>query len=266
MPFQSEAQRRFLWAKHPEVAKEWAEHTPKGTKLPYHKKRRKIAAEATAPAKSTWLDVLLPILLGGGIGAGYGAIASPGKSMSRGALIGGLGGLSAGGAFSGINSFLDSGQSRHLQNIKAPLVLGSTALGLGVGLHSGRHLANKLHMGNRRDSYDNDLSEIDPVQQGGRMLPGALKEYAGVHKLAAIGNHALDGKITLTSPKPIKVQQSWTLIRTANKSHISNSNRRPLTMKELSEKPRDTALDFFDDKAFARKQAYFACVLPGIFG
>lgn len=24
MPFQSEAQRRFLWAKHPEVAKRWA--------------------------------------------------------------------------------------------------------------------------------------------------------------------------------------------------------------------------------------------------
>ena len=24
MPFQSEAQRRFLWAKHPEIAKAWA--------------------------------------------------------------------------------------------------------------------------------------------------------------------------------------------------------------------------------------------------
>lgn len=34
MPFKSEAQRRYLWAKEPKVAKEWAAHTPKGTKLP----------------------------------------------------------------------------------------------------------------------------------------------------------------------------------------------------------------------------------------
>jgi len=24
MPFQSEAQRRFMWSKHPEIAKKWA--------------------------------------------------------------------------------------------------------------------------------------------------------------------------------------------------------------------------------------------------
>ena len=34
MPFSSENQRRFLWAKHPDVAREFAEHTPKGKKLP----------------------------------------------------------------------------------------------------------------------------------------------------------------------------------------------------------------------------------------
>ena len=38
MPFQSEAQRRFMWMKHPEIAKEFASATPKGKKLPYHKK------------------------------------------------------------------------------------------------------------------------------------------------------------------------------------------------------------------------------------
>lgn len=38
MPFASEAQRRFLYARHPEVAKRWQKHTPKGTKLPEHVK------------------------------------------------------------------------------------------------------------------------------------------------------------------------------------------------------------------------------------
>lgn len=38
MPFKSEAQRKFLFAKEPEVAKEFAKHTPKGKKLPKHAK------------------------------------------------------------------------------------------------------------------------------------------------------------------------------------------------------------------------------------
>jgi len=37
-PFSSEAQRRMLWMKHPEVAKKFAKETPVGKKLPYHKK------------------------------------------------------------------------------------------------------------------------------------------------------------------------------------------------------------------------------------
>lgn len=36
MPFVSKAQRRFLYSRHPEIAKRWAAHTPKGTKLPEH--------------------------------------------------------------------------------------------------------------------------------------------------------------------------------------------------------------------------------------
>lgn len=35
MPFRSEKQRRYLWAKHPEIAKEWTEKygsKPKPTK------------------------------------------------------------------------------------------------------------------------------------------------------------------------------------------------------------------------------------------
>lgn len=34
MPFKSEAQRRFMYAKHPKIAKKWEKHTPKGKKLP----------------------------------------------------------------------------------------------------------------------------------------------------------------------------------------------------------------------------------------
>ena len=38
MPFVSKAQRAYLFAKHPDVAKEFAAHTPKGAKLPRHVK------------------------------------------------------------------------------------------------------------------------------------------------------------------------------------------------------------------------------------
>jgi len=34
MPFKSQAQRAFMYAKHPEMAKEWESKTPKGKKLP----------------------------------------------------------------------------------------------------------------------------------------------------------------------------------------------------------------------------------------
>jgi hypothetical protein len=34
MPFKSKAQRAFMHAKHPEIAKRWEAKTPKGAKLP----------------------------------------------------------------------------------------------------------------------------------------------------------------------------------------------------------------------------------------
>ena len=33
MPFKSQAQRKFMYAKHPEMAAEWEEKTPKGKKV-----------------------------------------------------------------------------------------------------------------------------------------------------------------------------------------------------------------------------------------
>lgn len=38
MPFKSQAQRGFMFAKHPDVAKRFASETPKNAKLPYHVK------------------------------------------------------------------------------------------------------------------------------------------------------------------------------------------------------------------------------------
>lgn len=41
MPFKSEAQRKYLYANNPKVAKEFQEKTPKGKKLPKKVKRKK---------------------------------------------------------------------------------------------------------------------------------------------------------------------------------------------------------------------------------
>ena len=36
---ESQAQRSYLWAKHPKIAKEFEKYTPKGAKLPEHVKK-----------------------------------------------------------------------------------------------------------------------------------------------------------------------------------------------------------------------------------
>lgn len=41
MPFESQAQRRFLFAKHPKVAKEFASKTPPNANLPARKSQPK---------------------------------------------------------------------------------------------------------------------------------------------------------------------------------------------------------------------------------
>lgn len=48
MPFVSKAQQKFLYAKHPEVAEEFAEHTPKSAykKLPEHVSKDKNGLKA----------------------------------------------------------------------------------------------------------------------------------------------------------------------------------------------------------------------------
>ena len=41
MPFKSDAQRRYLYSQHPDVAKKFAAETPKGADLPEHVKKKK---------------------------------------------------------------------------------------------------------------------------------------------------------------------------------------------------------------------------------
>jgi hypothetical protein len=40
MPFKSQAQRKLMHAKHPEIAARWEKETPKGAKLPEHVKTK----------------------------------------------------------------------------------------------------------------------------------------------------------------------------------------------------------------------------------
>ena len=39
MPFKSQAQRKFMYAKHPGIAKKWSKEYPNQGKLPKHVKR-----------------------------------------------------------------------------------------------------------------------------------------------------------------------------------------------------------------------------------
>ena len=48
MPFSSAAQRRYLWAKHPDIAREFAAATPKDAKLPEHVKKAHVRGTIAA--------------------------------------------------------------------------------------------------------------------------------------------------------------------------------------------------------------------------
>lgn len=51
MPFKSKAQMRYMFSQHPEMAKEWAEHTPKNKKLPNRKNGKKSPSESKRRSK-----------------------------------------------------------------------------------------------------------------------------------------------------------------------------------------------------------------------
>ncbi len=45
MPFRSEAQRRFMYARHPSIAKRWSEEYPNQKSLPKHLAKHKTRKE-----------------------------------------------------------------------------------------------------------------------------------------------------------------------------------------------------------------------------
>lgn len=177
MPLKSKAQQRYMfWAeskgKLPKgTALEWAHHTPDIKALPEHVKKE-------ADAKQV-LEALLPAVVGGVAGAGYGAYRAPGHSRLRGALIGGLGGFGAGAGLHGMNLFLNSPHAKNIENsaVRSAMVLGGTAGGLSAGLGAGRHLAGQFHLGNQRDTPKNDLAEMDPMQRKFLGLPAVFRDY-----------------------------------------------------------------------------------------
>jgi len=106
MPFESEAQRRFMFAQHPRIAKRWAKHTPKGKDLP-EKKTDSDPEETKAKAESekkaavrmlglhlSKIDSLIKLastldesdisaIVGGGVGASL-PLISAGQDLKRG--------------------------------------------------------------------------------------------------------------------------------------------------------------------------------------
>jgi hypothetical protein len=69
MPFKSDAQRRWMYANHPAMAKRWQEHTPKGKDLPEHvskkKKRKKKGHKKKAEDARSVILALLQRMQGG---------------------------------------------------------------------------------------------------------------------------------------------------------------------------------------------------------
>lgn len=114
MPWKSEAQRKFMYARHPEIAKRFQEHTPKGTKLPEHvgdkKKMRKHEKKAFDLGTDAALNCfgyksanLLNMAATGvkrvaGMAPGIGTAVGAGVGAIQGGMTGGLNGAIAGGA------------------------------------------------------------------------------------------------------------------------------------------------------------------------
>lgn len=57
MPFVSQAQRKWMYANEPEMAKKWEKKTPKGKKLP--KKKKKKTSESIYRCLGDIFDLML---------------------------------------------------------------------------------------------------------------------------------------------------------------------------------------------------------------
>jgi hypothetical protein len=157
------------------TAMTWAHHTPDIKALPEQVEK---TAEGGKIERGLMRD-LLPALLAGTVGAGYGAYQAPGGSPARGALIGGMGGLGLGGGMAAGNAFLESPISRNIESggVRSAIPLAAGAAGLSAGLLGGRDLAQSARLGDLKDRVSDDLQEIDPASRGFAMLPESLQGY-----------------------------------------------------------------------------------------
>lgn len=138
MPFKSESQRRFMYAKHPAIAKRWSKEYPDQHDLPEHAKK-----EADVFFQLGQLGGEKAALGGLGtlIGAGYGAVHSPKGHKVEGVGRGVMRGLATdvGGVLGGVGGGLAAGIPLHLyhamtgKHLVAPEHL-SDAIGLGSAL------------------------------------------------------------------------------------------------------------------------------------
>lgn len=62
MPFKSQAQRKWMYANKPKMAKKWEKHTPKGKKLPKKVKKKKKKKKTRRESFERLLDQALGLL------------------------------------------------------------------------------------------------------------------------------------------------------------------------------------------------------------
>lgn len=121
MPYVSDAQRRFMHAKHPQIAKRWDKHTPKEADLPEHVK------------KAAALGLLLGLVKA--------AAALPGVGERIGQVLRNIGGRTEVVARGlGKHVGMDPTQglragSAEARRLKLQLLGGATAAGGAYGLH-----------------------------------------------------------------------------------------------------------------------------------
>ena len=95
----------------------------------------------------------LPYILGASAGAGYGAWRRPGGSATRGAIIGGAGGLGAAAGLALTNALLKSPQAEFIAGspgVAAATALGGAGLGLQPRLFTHQHLTHDCPRNNAK--------------------------------------------------------------------------------------------------------------------
>jgi hypothetical protein len=189
MPFKSEAQRKFLYVKHPRIAAKWSKEFPNQGKLPKHVKkaaelltsaeadrlRREIIAHnwrtftqtmSTAP----YAAMTAPAAIGGIIGGGFGGVGGGIPGIVRGGLTGA--GMGAGGL---LGAKLSSGiKDADPKTVGIGTLAGMGAGGL-AGYLAGHALTPSMIFGAKPREDEEKLAEASasgiPARMVGKFIP-----------------------------------------------------------------------------------------------